>query len=183
MAHKTQDNESFGLVYAELHKLARAAMRRERLGHTLQPTALINEAYLRLMGNQPSSWENRAHFFGAAARAMRHILIDHARKRHSSKRNGLKLELHDSHAIFKAKPEEVLALEAALDELGGIDQRSLRIVELRYFVGLTIEETAGMVGMSPKTVKRDWEFARVWLESRLRPDAGKQSPAVLINKQ
>ena len=77
----------------------------------------------------------------------------------------------------------MLALEAALDELGGIDQRSLRIVELRYFVGLTIEETAGMVGMSPKTVKRDWEFARVWLEFRLRPDAGKQSPAVLINKQ
>src|ERR1700687_3045061 len=99
MAHNTEVNESFGLVYAELHKLASAAMRRERPGHTLQPTALINEVYLRLMANQPSGWENRAHFFGAAARAMRQILIDHARKRHSSKRNGLKLELHDSDAI------------------------------------------------------------------------------------
>ena len=183
MAHKTQADESFGLVYAELHKLASAAMRRERPGQTLQPTALINEAYLRLMGNQPANWENRAHFLGAAARAMRQILIDHARKRHRFKHGGLKLELHDSDAIFQVNPEEVLALEAALDQLGGIDQRSLRIVELRYFVGLTVEETAALVGMSPKTVKRDWEFARVWLESRLRSEAGKQPSAALGHKQ
>ena len=171
MAQKTNNDESFGLVYAELHKLASAAMRHERREHTLQPTALINEAYLRLMSNQPDSWENRAHFFGAAARAMRQILIDHARKRHRAKHGGIKVELRDSDAIFTANPEEVMALEAALDQLGGIDQRSLRIVELRYFVGLSVEETARLVGMSPKTVNRDWEFARVWLESRLRSDA------------
>ena len=171
MAHNADNEEPFVLVYAELHKLASAAMRHERREHTLQPTALINEAYLRLMSNQPDSWENRAHFFGAAARAMRQILIDHARKRHRLKHGGVKVELHDSDAIFEANPEEVLALETALDELGGIDQRSLRIVELRYFVGLSVEETARLVGMSPKTVNRDWEFARVWLESRLRSDA------------
>lgn len=182
MAQKTRIDEPLGLVYAELHKLASAAMRRERRGHTLQPTALINEAYLRL-ANQPDSWESRAHFFGAAARAMRQILIDHARKRHRAKRDGVKVELHDSDAIFEAKPEEVLALEAALDELGGIDLRSLRIVELRYFAGLTVEETAALVGVSPKTVKRDWEFARVWLESRLRPDAGKQSSVISRHKE
>ena len=181
MAHNAELDE---LVYAELHKLASAAMRHERPGHTLQPTALINEAYLRLMANQqPASWESKAHFFGAAARAMRRILVDHARKKHRVKHGGVKVELHDSDAIFDANPEEVFALEAALDELGGIDQRSLRIVELRYFVGLTVDETAGLVGMSPKTVKRDWEFARVWLESRLRSDAGKQASDVLRHKQ
>ena len=178
MAHNADSEEPFVLVYAELHKLASAAMRHERREHTLQPTALINEAYLRLMSNQPDSWENRAHFFGAAARAMRQILIDHARKRQRAKHGGVRVELHDSDAIFEANPEEVLALEAALDQLGGIDQRSLRIVELRYFVGLTVEETARLVGMSPKTVKRDWEFARVWLESRLRSDTGRQSSDV-----
>jgi RNA polymerase sigma factor (TIGR02999 family) len=178
MAQNTANDESFRLIYAQLHKLASAAMRREQRGHTLQPTALINEAYLRLMANQPDSWESRAHFFGAAARAMRHVLIDHARKRNRAKRGGVKVELRDSDAIFEANPEEVIALEAALDQLGGIDQRSLRIVELRYFVGLTVEETAALVGVSPKTVKRDWEFARVWLESRLRPDAGKQSSVI-----
>jgi RNA polymerase sigma-70 factor, ECF subfamily len=183
MAHNPDNDQSFGLVYAELHKLASAAMRRERPEHTLQPTALINEAYLRLMSNQPDSWENRAHFFGAAARAMRQILIDHARKRHRAKHGGVKVELHDSDAIFEANPEEVMALEAALDQLGGIDQRSLRIVELRYFVGLTVEETARLVGMSPKTVKRDWEFARVWLESRLRSDAGRPSFAISRHKE
>ena len=174
MAYKMEADESFRLIYAELHKLARAAMRREHPGHTLQPTALINEAYLRLTSDQTSSWENRAHFFGAAARAMRQILIDHARTRQRSKRGGLKLELHDSSAIFQANPEEVFALESALDELAGVDQRSLRIVELRYFVGLTVEETAAFVGTSPRTVKRDWDFARAWLESRLRGESRKQ---------
>jgi RNA polymerase sigma-70 factor (ECF subfamily) len=171
LAHNADPGQSFGLLYAELHKLARAAMRRERPGHTLQPTALINEAYLRLTAHREESWESRAHFFGAAARAMRQILIDHARRRHRAKHGGMKVELHDSDAIFEANPEEVMALEAALDELGGIDQRSLRIVELRYFVGLSVEETAKLVGLSPKTVNRDWEFARVWLESRLRSDS------------
>lgn len=174
MIQKAKADESFRLVYAELHKLASAAMRHERPNHTLQPTALINEAYLRLMANQPSSWENRAHFLGAAARAMRRVLIDHARKRQRLHHGGVQLDLDVSDVIFEVKPEEVLALEAALDALGGIDQRSLRIVELRYFVGLTVEETAALVGMSSKTVKRDWEFARVWLESRLRSKARPQ---------
>src|SRR5260370_41501414 len=119
MAQKTGNDESFRLVYAELHKLASAALRHERREHTLQPTALINEAYLKLMSNQPDSWENRAHFFGAAARAMRQILIDHARKRQRLKHGGVKVELHDSDAIFESKPEEVLAPEAALDQPGG----------------------------------------------------------------
>src|SRR5260370_13455368 len=119
VAHNAPTDEPFGLVYAELHKLAGAAMRHERREHTLQPTALINEAYLRLMSNQPDSWENRAHFFGAAARAMREILIDHARKRQRAKHGGVRVELHDSDAIFEAKPEEVLAPEAALDQPGG----------------------------------------------------------------
>src|SRR5262249_30353302 len=129
-------------------------------------------AYLRLAGSDPASWENRAHFYGAAARAMREILIEHARKRQAAKRRGIKGELHDSNALFESNPEEVLALETALDELGAIDARSLRVIELRYFVGLTVEETAALIGASAKTVTRDWEFARLWLESRLRSISG-----------
>jgi RNA polymerase sigma factor (TIGR02999 family) len=168
MFQETDENESFGVVYAELHKLATSAMRHERPGHTLQPTALINEAYLRLVGSDPAGWANRAHFFGAAARAMRQILVDHARKRNAAKRGGVKLELHDSNAVFQANPEQVITLDSALNKLGAIDPRSLRVVELRYFVGLSVDETAALLGTSVKTVKRDWEFARVWLESQLR---------------
>jgi len=144
-------------------------MRHERPDHTLQPTALVNEAYLRMVG-KPVSWESRAEFLRAASRVMREVLIDHARARGAVKRGGdrNRVELHDAVGLAESEPEIFLALEDALRKLGERDPRSLEIVELRYFGGLSREETARVLKVSLKTVARDWNFARAWLEQELR---------------
>ena len=161
----------FNLVYRELHRLAAHFMTHERRGHTLQTTALVNEAYLRLVGNRAISWQSRAHFYNAAARTMRRILVDHARKRVASKRPGeLRVDLKDVHAVAGAPPEEMLMLHKALDRLARLDARQAQVVELRYFAGLNVEETAQTMSISEKTVKRDWALARAWLESQLSGD-------------
>lgn len=161
-------NRLLSLVYADLHRQAVAAMRRENEGHTLQPTALVHEAYLRLV-DQRVDWRNRGQFFGIAAQVMRRILIDHARERHAEKRGA------GAHPVtlsaVDAQPADdstdVLALNDALERLAALDPDQARIVELRYFAGLTIEETAEAVGVSPATVKREWATARAWLKREL----------------
>jgi len=153
------------LVYDELHRLARAQFARERSGHTLQPTALVHEAYLRLMDHQDLNWQGRTHFFALAAMTMRRVLVSHARKQRAAKRGqgGVAVTLCEEHAVAEAQGVDVLALDAALRALEAIDPRQARIVELRYFAGLTIEETAEALEISPATVKLDWSLARAWL--------------------
>jgi RNA polymerase sigma factor (TIGR02999 family) len=156
----------FAAVQGELRRIAAAYMRRERPDHTLQPTALVNEAYLRLVPDPQGHWESRAHFFGIAARVMRQILVDHARKRRASKRGGLaRADQSVSQIADPAKgPDlDVLALHEALTELAVLDPRQAEIVELRYFGGLTEQEVATMTKLSPATVRRDIATARLWL--------------------
>jgi RNA polymerase sigma factor (TIGR02999 family) len=155
-------------VYGELRALAAASLRRESAGHTLQPTALVNEAYLRLLPGQ-AGWENRRHFFGAAAQAMRRILVDHARRRAAVKRgDGLERVTFTDLAVAIPEPDvDVEALEEALVALEAEDARLAQVVTLRYFGGFGIEEIGQILGTSPATVKRDWEFARTWLYERL----------------
>jgi RNA polymerase sigma factor (TIGR02999 family) len=176
LAHANQgDRQSqervLELVYSELHRLASGYLRRERAGHTLQASALVNEAYLRLLGGGGAvQWESRAHFFVTAAQTMRRILIDHARKRAASKREGLlnRVELHDHLAVTGAEdPAAMIDLDEALERLAQLDPRQSRIVELRFLAGLSVEETAEVLNISPKTVKRDWSVARAWLEGEL----------------
>lgn len=157
------------LVYAELRRLAHRYMSRERPGHTLQSTALVNEAYLRLVDQESMRWENRAHFFGIAARLMREILIEYARGRRAAKRGGgqYKLSLSEVDRIASRPDVNLLALDEALVRLAVLDPQKSRIVELRYFGGLGIEETSEVIGVSPATVKRDWSMARAWLRSEL----------------
>ena len=162
------------LVYAELRAIAGRYLSRESPSHTLQSTALVHEAYLRLVGQRSVLWQNRAHFFGIAAQMMRRILVDHARHQHRDKRGGdtPKLSLDDAMAV--AEPEapegevDLLALDEALTALSAIDPRGARIVELRFFSGLTIEETAEVLAVSSGTVKRDWSTARAWLYREMR---------------
>ena len=153
------------LVYAELRRLAHFYMGRERPGHTLQTTALVNEAYLQLVQQKGLHWQNRAHFFGIAARLMRHILVDYARERNSAKRGGgaRRLSLDDVAELSEEKASEVVSLDDALNTLAEVDPQQSRIVELRFFAGLTVEETAEVLGISPATVKRDWAMAKAWL--------------------
>lgn len=153
------------LVYQELRGVAGRAMRRERPGHLLQATALVHEAYLRLFRDAGLTFENRAHFFGIAARSMRQILVEHARARQAAKRaGGLEaVPLEDGMARTEAPPVDLLALDEALDRLAASDARQARIVELRYFGGLSVEETAEALGLSPATVKREWTVARAFL--------------------
>ena len=161
-------------VYQELRKLAGHKMASEAPGHTLQATALVHEAWLRLAGPNQQSWENRAHFFGAAAEAMRRILVDHARRRQSLKRGGgaEPEQLDDSALVLSAPPDELLAVHDALDKLGIEDRQAAELVKLRYFVGMTMEEAAAAMGMAKRTAESLWTFARVWLrrEIRGRPD-------------
>jgi RNA polymerase sigma factor (TIGR02999 family) len=157
------------LVHEELRRLARLYMSRERPGHTLQATALVNEAYLRLIDQENMRWENRAHFFGIAARLMRQILVEHVRGRQAAKRGGGQYRLSLSKVDRAASRPDVdlLALDEALGRLEAVDPQKSRVVELRYFGGLGIEETAEVVGVSPATVKRDWSMARAWLRCEL----------------
>jgi len=155
-------------VYDELRRHAGARMRNERPGHTLQPTALVHEAWMRLVQGEPK-WDNRAHFFGAAAEAMRRILIEHARKRASHKRGGgaLRVTFAEMH-VQSADPDlDLLSMNRALDALEEHDERLSLVVKLRYFAGMTVEETAEVLGQSPATVKRDWAYARAWLYERI----------------
>ena len=157
------------LVYDELKRLAKTYMRRERSGHTLQTTALVHEAYLRLVKQQDMFWESRSHFFGIASQLMRRILIDHARGQLRAKRGGKKhvLPLDDAIVYSPRRAEELLNLDAALDRLSRLDARQSRVVELRFFGGLSVEETAEFLRVCSKTVKRDWSMARAWLHAEL----------------
>ena len=153
------------VVYSELKRLAGSYLRRERPDHTLQSAALVNEAYLRLIDQRDTRWQNRAHFFGIAAQAMRRILADHARSHNAAKRgSGMpELELNEAVAQAQSRSVDVLDLEEALQKLEKLDPQQGRIVELRFFSGLSIEDTANVLGISPATVKRDWAAARAWL--------------------
>jgi RNA polymerase sigma factor (TIGR02999 family) len=157
------------LVYPELHRIAAQHLRRERPGHTLQPTALVNEAYLRLAQRPDKQWSNRAHFFAVAARIVRNVLVDHARARHAVKRGSgaLTVVLSESTAQVQAPEVNLLDLDTALCELERLDPQHSRIVELRYFAGLSIEEAAGVLGVSESSVKRDWVLAKTWIRRRM----------------
>lgn len=153
------------LVYNELRHQAARYLRRERPGHSLQTTALINEAYLRLIDARDVHWQSRAHFFAIAANLMRRVLVEHARRRDADKRGGsqVRVQLDEKLAVADASDLDLLAIDEALDRLAAIDPQQARIVELRFFSGLSVEETAAAIGVSPKTVKRDWSVARAWL--------------------
>ncbi len=153
------------LVYEELHRLARGFMAKERPDHTLQTTALVNEAYLRLINWRKVSWRNRAHFFGVTARLMRHVLVDFARRRPKDKREGKlhQVALDEAVLLCRERGPDLIALDDALKTLAELDLRKSKIVELRFFGGLTIEETAEVLKISPITVKREWNKARAWL--------------------
>ncbi len=159
------------MVYAELHRLASAYMRKERREHTLQASALVNEAYVRLLQGEAVSWESRAHFYVAAARTMRRILIDHARNRQAAKRTGgaERVSLDEAFRMVEEAPSRFLDLDTALEKLAQLDARQAKIVELRFFSGLSVEETAAVLALSEKTIKRDWAMARAWLETELEP--------------
>ena len=158
------------LVYDELRRLAAAKMAQEKPGQTLQATALVHEAWLRLAGADEQQWRGRSHFFGAAAEAMRRILIDKARRKASLKRGADQRpeELHESEIEMPAPAEEILAVHDALDALAAEDARAAEVVKLRYFVGLTISEIAESLGISPRSADRHWHFARAWLKSAIR---------------
>ena len=158
-------DELMPIVYDELRRLAHQCMRRERQGHTLQTSALVNEAYLRLVDQKVVSWQGRAHFFGIAARLMRQILVDYARSRNYAKRGGNHhhLPIDEVALISRERASEVVMLDEALNSLAKIDPRQSEIVELRFFGGLSIEETAAVLGVSPGTVMRDWTIAKAWL--------------------
>ena len=168
------------LVYDQLKRLARRYMRRERAGHTLQTTALVHEAYLKLVGQHSPHWQGRAQFYGTAAQLMRRILIDHARRHLREKRGGTQviLPLEEGLAFTPEHSEDLLKLDEALDRLSKLDPRQSRIVELRFFGGLSVEETSRFLNVSPITVKRDWAVAKVWLYGELRPDHGDDGKTV-----
>ncbi|MCC6989315.1 MAG: sigma-70 family RNA polymerase sigma factor [Acidobacteria bacterium] len=161
------------LVYPELHRIAARHLSRERAGHTLQPTALVSEAYMRLAQQQPGKqWNDRTHFFAVAARVVRAVLVDHARARGAVKRGdgAVGVELAEGHASVAARPVDLLDLDAALVELEAMNAEQSRIVELRYFAGLSIDETAEALAISPSTVKRGWLAAKTWIRRRLDGD-------------
>jgi RNA polymerase sigma-70 factor (ECF subfamily) len=159
-------------VQGELRRLAAGYLRRERGGRTLQPTAVVNEAYIRLLPQRGVSWENRAHFFGIAAKMMRRVLVDHARRRHAAKRDAGPGEPVSISGVAsparEADPVDVLALHDALSKLAELDPRQSEIVEMRFFAGLTVEEIAEVLDISPATVKRDWSTAKLWLRRQMQ---------------
>ena len=168
------------LVYGELRRIARQRLRRERPDHTLQPTALVHEAYLRLVDQRGATWQNRAQFFGVAAQLMRRILVDHARRHQAAKRGGSALKVTWDDAVIPAKEraEELVAVDEALSRLAEMDPRQGRVVELRLFSGLTVEETAEVLDISPATVKREWTAARAWLSREIRQGSRREAGGV-----
>lgn len=158
------------LVYSELRRLAGNYLRRERGEHTLQPTALVNEAYLKLIDQRNAKWQNRAHFFGVSAQLMRRILVDHARQRQALKRGGVeqqRMSITSAERVGKQAEVDLLALNEALDELARMDPQQSRIVELKFFAGLSIDEIAEVLSIGHATVERDWKMARAWLRRQL----------------
>jgi RNA polymerase sigma-70 factor, ECF subfamily len=162
---KTALDKLFPLVERELHRLAHSYMRKENPDHTLQTTALVNEAYLRLVDQKNTDWQNRAHFFGIAAQIMRRILMNYARDRKRMKRGGdaIQVSLSEVDLVLGTKASELLALDEALDRLAAIDERKAKVVEFRYFGGLSVKETAEVLKVSAITVMRDWNMAKAWL--------------------
>jgi RNA polymerase sigma factor (TIGR02999 family) len=163
------------LVYGELRRLASAYLRRERSNHTLQSTALVHEAFLRMVSQQDVQWKNRAHFYGIAAQMIRRILVDYARSQHAEKRGAgaVKLELDEAMGVAQSAPEvDLLGLNDALDRLAALDERQSRVVELRFFAGLSIEETAEVMHLSPASIKREWQTARAWLFREMSASRG-----------
>jgi RNA polymerase sigma-70 factor (ECF subfamily) len=160
------------LVYDELHRMAKRCMAREQPGHTLQTSALVNEAYLRLVDVQQVSWQNRAHFFAISARMMRRILTDFARSRHYQKRGGdaRHVTFDDALVVSRQPDANIVAIDEALGRLTSLDARKGQVVELRFFGGLSVDETAEVMKISPETVMRDWKFARIWLRRALSGD-------------
>lgn len=162
---KSAFDKLFPLVHQELRRIAQRQMNHERPGHTLQATALVNEAYLKLAGNEGFEWRDRAHFYAVCAQVMRHVLIDHARAHARDKRGGgaVQVSLNDAIALGEQRAEELVALDEALRSLEHLDPQKGRIVEMRYFGGLSIEETAEVLDISPRTVRREWRRAKAWL--------------------
>jgi RNA polymerase sigma factor (TIGR02999 family) len=167
--HREAGNELLARMQPELRRIAASFMQRERAGHTLQPTALVNELFLKLMGGATVEWQNRAHFMAVASQQLRRILVDHARQRRAEKRGGelQATTLVEGSAIARPFEENLLDLHDALDGLAALDPRAARVIELRYFGGLTEKEAAEVLGISIATLKRDWEAGRAWLVSRL----------------
>jgi RNA polymerase sigma factor (TIGR02999 family) len=165
------------LVYGELRRMAARYMRQERTGHTLQATALVHEAYLKMLGQHSVDWQSRAHFFGIAAQVMRRILIDHARSHVRDKRGGgqVRVPLDEALVFSEERSADFIKLDSALERLADLDVRQAKIVELRFFGGLTVEETAEALGISPKTVKRDWSVAKAWLHGELKASYGNEA--------
>ena len=164
------ESELLRLVYGELRRLALACLHRDRRNHTLEPTALVHEAFLRLTGGNQPAWQNRAHFLGVASRLMRQILVDYARRRRAYKRGGLheRVPLQDRFVFSEEKSDELLALDEALGRLAHHDERQSRIVELKFFGGLSVEQIAEVLELSPRTIKREWVMARAWLHQEIR---------------
>jgi RNA polymerase sigma factor (TIGR02999 family) len=173
-------DEVFALVYDELHRLAQAQRRRWSGDTTLDTTALVHEAYVKLVGQQDAAWSDRGHFLGVAARAMRHLLVNYAVRRRTAKRGGgvtpisidsggaTPLSIHDFNPVSEGVADELIALHEALDRLAAVNERQVRVVEARFYVGLSVDETAQAIGISPATVKRDWQLASAWLHREIR---------------
>lgn len=177
---RNAESRLISAVYNELHRMAGRYMRRERPGHTLQTTALVNEAYLKLVNQKEANWQNRSHFFAVAAQVMRRILVDYARNRLAEKRGGGQqpLPLEEGLVFTQERCAELVALDAALEKLETQDRRVSKVVELRFFSGLSVDETAEALSISARTVKRDWNFGRAWLRAELTPDLGQGSQSV-----
>ena len=160
------------LVHEELRQIARRCMAGERVGHSLQATALVNEAYVRLVDGKAVAWQDRAHFLAVSARVMRRILVDHARARHAQKRggDGARVTFDEALVVTDEPRRDFVALDAALEALAAFDDRKSRVVELRFFGGLSVEETAAVLHVSPDTVMRDWRLAKAWLQGEMRGD-------------
>jgi RNA polymerase sigma factor (TIGR02999 family) len=158
------------LVYEELRRMARNYMRRQPSGHTFQTTDLIHEAYLKIAGGEQRNWQSRSHFFGVAAKAMRHILVDYARSRNNQKRGGWqeRVTLKENMRVTNQSSEEIVALDDALNRLAALDERKVRVVEMKFFAGLQVAEISDVLKVSPETVKRDWSFAQTWLLRELQ---------------
>jgi RNA polymerase sigma-70 factor (ECF subfamily) len=172
--NKRAESKLVEAVYPELRRIAGRYLKRERAGHTLQATALVNEAYLRLVGQIDKDWKNRSHFFAVAAQLMRRILVDYARERKAQKRDGgrRRVDLSDTLMISDDRLDEIIVIDAALNRLAEWDPRQCRVVELRFFSGLTEDEIAEILGVAPRTVKRDWRVAKAWLHGELNGTPG-----------